>query len=100
MLVDIEYENDDLEKLECNTTFDGGFERGAIKAFRKRIQLIRSAIDERDFYALKSLHFEKLKGNRAGSYSMRLNAQWRLIIKFRSEKTGKIVVVIDIEDYH
>ena len=98
--MDIEFENDDLEKLECDATFDGGFERGVIKIFRKRIQLIRSALDERDFYALKSLHFEKLKGDRAGSYSMRLNIQWRLIIKFRSEGSGKVVVVIDIEDYH
>lgn len=98
--MDIEFENDDLEKLECDAAFDGGYERGVVKSFRKRIQLIRSAIDERDFYALKSLHFEKLKGNRAGSYSMRLNDQWRLIIKFRNKGSGKVVVVICIEDYH
>lgn len=98
--MDIEFNNNNLEKLESDATFDGGFERGVIKAFRKRTQLIRSALDERDFYALKSLHFEKLKGDRAGYFSMRLNDQWRLIIKFRSEGSGKIVVVIDIEDYH
>lgn len=98
--MDIEYENAELEQLERDIGFDGGFERGVVKAFRKRIQLIRSAIDERDFYALKSLHFEKLKGDLTGYYSMRLNKKWRLIIKFRKEKTGKIVVVIDIRDYH
>ena len=100
MCVDIEFENDVLQKLESDATFDGGYERGVIKAFRKRTALIRSAPDERDFYALKSLHFEKLKGNRADTYSMRLNEQWRLIIKFRKEESGKVVVVINIEDYH
>lgn len=98
--MDVEFDNDELEALELDAGFDGGFERGVVKTFRKRMQLIRSALDERDFYALKSLHFEKLKGNRVGTYSMRLNDQWRLIIKFRREDTGKIVVVIDIEDYH
>ncbi len=98
--MEVEFENTDLQKLEQDAGFDGGFERGVVKAFRKRMQLIRSAVDERDFYALKSLHFEKLKGNRAGSFSMRLNSQWRLIIKFRKEVSGKIVVVISVEDYH
>lgn len=98
--MDVQFKNNELEELEQNPGFDGGYERGVVKAFRKRMQLIRAADDERDFYALKSLHFEKLKGNRAESYSMRLNDQWRLVIKFRSEKSGKVVVVIDIEDYH
>jgi toxin HigB-1 len=98
--VDIEFQNNDLEKLEADASYDGGYERGVVKAFRKRIQLIRASLDERDFYAMKSLHFEKLKGKRSDQYSMRLNIQWRLIIKLKKEESGKIVVVIDIEDYH
>lgn len=98
--MEIEFENDDLERLAHDASFDGGFERGVVKAFRKRVQLIESAMDERDFFALKSLHFEKLKGNRTGSYSMRLNERWRLIVKFRREEFGKVVVVIEIVDYH
>jgi proteic killer suppression protein len=49
---------------------------------------------------LKSLHFEKLQGSRVGQYSMRLNDQWRLIIKFKSKGGDKTVLVISIEDYH
>jgi len=57
-------------------------------------------MDEREFYALKSLHFEKLKGDRAHQRSMRLNSQWRLILEFEEDSDGKIAVIVSIEDYH
>jgi len=41
---------------------------------------IESAHDERDLYAVKSLRFEKLNGDRRGQSSLRINDQWRLII--------------------
>ncbi len=62
--------------------------------------IIRSALDERDFYALKSLHFEKLKGKREGERSLRLNQQYRLIVMIEKDDSGKYVLVINIEDYH
>lgn len=65
-----------------------------------RLQAIQAADDERAFYALKSLHFEKLKGDRVGQYSMRLNDQWRLILEFKKLPSGKVVVLLGIEDYH
>lgn len=68
--------------------------------YRSRINLIRNAPDERDFYALKSLHFEKLSGDRAGQYSMRLNLKWRLIVEFEGEAPEKTVVIAEIVDYH
>jgi toxin HigB-1 len=94
------FKNDNLSKLEIDATFDGGFEPGIVKAFRKRMQQIWAADDERDFYGLRSLNFEKLKGNRKHQYSMRLNDKWRLIIEFEGSGRGKKVVVIGIEDYH
>jgi proteic killer suppression protein len=64
------------------------------------MQAIRAAEDERAFHAMKSLHFEKLKGNRSHQHSMRLNDQWRLILEFERTSDGKVVLVIGIEDYH
>ncbi|EQD33807.1 Plasmid maintenance system killer [mine drainage metagenome] len=64
------------------------------------MQLIRASIDERAFYAMKSLHYEKLKGNLDGHSSMRLNDQWRLLLRLRQDEDGKTVVVISIADYH
>src|SRR5687767_11499558 len=99
-VVDVAFEDSQLEKLEKDTSLDGGHSPGIGKTFRKRMWLIRNAPDERDFYALRSLNFEKLKGNRSDQYSMRLNDQWRLILGFRGEAPNKTVIVIGIEDYH
>jgi proteic killer suppression protein len=71
-----------------------------VRAFRKVMQAIGAAKDERDFYANKGLHFEKLKGRRAGQRSFRLNRQWRLIVEIEKDAAGNAVLVLDIEDYH
>ncbi len=89
-----------LDRLETDPKFDGGYPQEVVKMFRKRMQAIRAAEDERAFYALKSLHFERLKGARSNQHSMRLNDQWRLVMEIEGVGTDKIVLVISIEDYH
>jgi len=89
-----------LERLERNATEDGGFSQAVVTAFRKRVQALRAAIDERDLYAMKSFRFEKLKGARSHQHSIRLNDQWRLILEFSGTAPNKIVVAMKIEDYH
>jgi proteic killer suppression protein len=98
--VEVEFEDDDLDRLEIDPGFDGGFQAGVVKAFRKRMQMIRAAPDERVFRELKSLHFEKLKGDRSEEHSMRLNEQWRLILAFSGEAPNKRAIIKGIEDYH
>jgi proteic killer suppression protein len=98
--MEAQFADDKLDRLETDRTYDGGFAQPIVKAFRKRMQMIRAAPDERVFYQLKSLRFEKLKGDRNHQYSMRLNDQWRLIIEFEGEAPQKTVVIVSIEDYH
>ena len=98
--MDVEFANKDLDRLETDPNFNAGFAPGIVKAFRKRMQVIRAAVDKRDFYNMKSLHYEKLKGNRTHQHSMRLNKQWRLILEFKQTAPNKTVVVVNIEDYH
>jgi proteic killer suppression protein len=64
------------------------------------MQRIRAALDERDCYAMKSLNFEKLRGNREGQYPVRLNLQWRLILELRGDHPCKVVAIVEIVDYH
>jgi proteic killer suppression protein len=64
------------------------------------MQQIRAATDERTFHAYRSLNFEKLKGDREGQYSMRLNDQYRLIVELHGEHPKKAVHVVEITDYH
>jgi toxin HigB-1 len=98
--MDVRFKDPQLDRLETDPKFDAGFSQAVVTAYRKRMQVIRAARDERVFYNMKSLQFEKLKGNRSSQHSMRLNKQWRLIIEFEGVAPNKIVAVISIEDYH
>jgi proteic killer suppression protein len=89
-----------LERLETDPKFTDGHSAAIVKLYRKRMNLIRQAMDERDLYAMKSNHFEKLKGARSHQRSVRLNDQWRLILELEGEGTSKTVVIVAIEDYH
>ena len=53
-----------------------------------------------DYAQLKSLHFEKLKGDRKEQHSMKLNDQWRLIVKLEKKSEKTVVEILSIEDYH
>ena len=88
-----------LKRIDEEVQYTGGFAGNIVRTFRMRMQAIRAAKNETDFYALKSLHFEKLKGNRKHQHSM-LNKQFRLIVEPEKGKQGSTIVVIDIEDYH
>jgi len=89
-----------LDRLELDPKEDCGFAPEVVTAFRKRMQMIRAAPDEREFYALKSLRYEKSKGNRSHQRSMRLNDQWRLIIGLEGKGRDKVLIIVGIEDYH
>ena len=98
--MEVDFDDASLRRLEADPSYTAGHDASIVKAFRKRMQLIRAAIDEREFYALRSLHYEKLKGDRDGQSSMRLNEQWRLVLRIGRTAAGKVVVIISIIDYH
>ena len=97
--MEIEFTDPHLDSLETDPDA-GGYPEGITKAYRKRIQAIRAATDERDLYAIRGHRFEKLKGDRAHQHSMRLNDQMRLILEIKPSTPKNIIVVIGIEDYH
>lgn len=101
--MEVEFDDENLDRLETDARFMSGFSAALVSLFRRRMQTIRSAPDERDLYALKSLHFEKLKGPRNHQHSIRLNDQWRLILEFKGKapnKTVAIVTLVAIEATH
>jgi proteic killer suppression protein len=98
--MEVTFADESLERLETDAIYSAGFADAVVKAYRKRMQQIRAATDERTFYALRSLHFEKLKRDREGQHSMRLNDQWRLILELRGRAPMKVVQIIEIVDYH
>jgi toxin HigB-1 len=97
--MDVTFKDQSLDRLETDAGYTAGFGSDVVKAYRKAMQHIRAARDERTFYARKSFHFEKLKG-REGQHSMRLNDQWRLVVELHGNAPNKVVHVVGIEDYH
>lgn len=98
--MEVEFEDADLDRLEIDPSFNAGFAPEVVKGFRKAMQVIRAAVDSRDIAAMRSLSWEKLKGDREGQYSLRLNKQWRLVVRLKAVEGSKTVVVIEIVDYH
>jgi toxin HigB-1 len=91
--MDMEYGDEATRRLhQEGISFGRGFDTQAIM----RLNRIKAAVDQRDLAALRGNRFEKLKGDRAGSYSIRINDQWR--ITFRIENNRALDVTI--EDYH
>jgi proteic killer suppression protein len=98
--MDVTFKDKSLDRLETDASYSAGLGASIVKAYRKRMQQIRAASDERAFYAHRALHFERLQGAREGQYSMRLNDQFRLIVELRGEAPKKTVHVVEITDYH
>ena len=63
-----------------------------------RIKLARvgAATCLQDFQGLRGNHFEALKGNRKGQYSIRVNDQFRIYFQW----DGKNAFNVEIVDYH
>lgn len=100
-LVRILFEDDELRRVAEDVSYTPKqWGPDIVKAYRKKIQILTHAVDERDLRALRSLHLEQLKGDRAGTSSIRLNKQFRLILKFVSDSAGRVVIVVKMVDYH
>lgn len=71
-----------------------------IKSARRKLTVLRAAIDDRSLRTWKSLHYEKLKGDRSGQRAIRLNDQYRMVFSLDEESEPPTVTITAIEDYH
>ena len=96
----MEYGDEDLRRLAEDAGFrTRRWRRDVVVAYRKKIQLLADAKDERDLRAMRSLNLEKPDGDRVGNCSIRLNDQFRLALTFHDEDDVRVVVVLDLVDY-
>ena len=65
-----------------------------LKQYKKKIQILMSieSLDELAFF--RSLHFEPLKGDRKGEYSIRLNLQYRLVFSITQDNQLFIEIIL------
>lgn len=98
--MEIEFEGEEYRRLETDANFTNNFSGPVVKKYRMRVAQIRAALDRRDLMAIRSVRLKKLKGDRAGQYSLRLNDQWRLIVRFVSRSSSETVRIVEVTDYH
>ncbi len=71
-----------------------------MKAFFEIMLVIRAAREFSEFSLLAGLHYHLLHGNRDGCKAMRLNKQYRLIVREEADDLGQALLIIEIVDYH
>jgi toxin HigB-1 len=98
--MDVEFASAALDRLETDPSYTNNLSPAPVKAYRRRMQQIRAAVDERDFYAARGLRFEKLQGDRQHQHSIRLNDQFRLILELVGVGRAKRIRIVEIADYH
>jgi toxin HigB-1 len=66
------------------------------RAARRKLLYLDSAEDLQDLQAPPGNRLERLKGDRAGQYSIRINDQWRICFEW----VGGKAINVQIVDYH
>jgi proteic killer suppression protein len=89
------FASDETEKIfrgKTSTKLPKDIQRTA----RRKLLYLDDAVDLQDLLAPPGNRLEKLKGDRAGQYSIRINDQWRICFKWSNNKAQNVEIV----DYH
>ena len=98
--MDIEFRDKKLELIETDRAAETRLPVSLIESLRDKLGFIRAAADERSLRNWKSLHYEKLEGERSGQRSIRINKQWRLVFAIDTDHSPPKMTVFGVEDYH
>jgi toxin HigB-1 len=62
----------------------------------RKLRMLNRSMNLNDLKVPPANRLEKLKGNRAGQYSIRINDQWRICFDWHQNESFKVEIV----DYH
>ena len=62
----------------------------------RKLRMLNRAMSINDLRVPPANRLEKLKGNRTGQYSIRINDQWRICFEWQQNDAFKVEIV----DYH
>jgi len=69
-----------------------------VTMYRKKLRILGNVKNSNELRAFKSLHFERLTGDKLGLYSIRVNEKYRLEFLINEEMDVVIEEIIVIED--
>ncbi len=89
-----------LEKLFEDRPVTGKprYSMEVINKFKKTVLMLQYAENIRELRRFKGLNFEALKGNRKGYYSVRVDKQYRLILRIGEDQPVVVDEILIIED--
>jgi proteic killer suppression protein len=76
--------------------FAKGFPSDVVKRAKMRLERIHAAVNLGDLRIPSSHCLERLKGDRKGQYSIRINQQWRICFRWKNGRTYEV----EITDCH
>ena len=95
VIMNIEFEDKALEELYTQgSTVDGKYRKlskDVVKQYIKVVNFIRAARRIEDLYYIKSLHYEKKKGDLNGVDAVWVNKQYRLLFNSSENEEGIVV---------
>ena len=95
----VKHQNEDLERLEFDANFGGGFAPKVIFDFRHRMQLLRAAPTERALLSLQALRMQPLNDGHV-NYRIRVNNEYNLSVGFDGADNERTVVVREMTTYN
>jgi proteic killer suppression protein len=69
---------------------------GFRKAVERKLTMLDNASDLKDLFSPAGNRLEKLRGDRAGQHSIRINDQWRICFVWKADGPYEV----EITDYH
>jgi proteic killer suppression protein len=72
------------------------FQPDIIKRYKDRIKFLMAVSSKEELYPIKSMHFEALKGDKQGKFSVRVNKQYRIEFTLNENLKQPILTICNI----
>lgn len=97
--MEINFDKEYLRQLyEDGKTTDkkNRFQPHIVTRYQLRIKILEQAQNVKELYAIHSLHYEVLKGDKAGISSIRVNNQYRIEFTVKQDSAETVVTICNI----
>ncbi len=92
----VKFENDYLAKLYTGEPLKGKprYSEGIITKFKKTILILKRVLNSVELSKIRGLHFEALKGDKIGLFSVRVDDTYRVELRITKEE----IEIVHIEE--
>jgi proteic killer suppression protein len=96
----IVFADDSLGLVETADAGETRLPAAVIKVARRKLTVLRAAVDDRSLRNWKSLHHETLDGDPEGRRFVRLNESYRMVFELNERHEPPTTTIIAIEALH